>query len=361
MEDPAMSLHAALRRGASLGMIVKIVGEAPRSVLEADEYGALPIHTAMKVGASIHVLDCLLRRFPYSGLMKDHNGCNALHFVEPRPTLPAVAYLVRRLPELLQDRNVHGRLCLHSAAEAAASADVLRFLAEQYPQALDEYDSAGYLPLHRLFGPDVCIVRVRHFVELDGHFNVYENHPQGGLTLHCAVRHKCRLPVIYYFFQMWPESVRVRDLAGRCPLFHHFDAVDGDVLDYGSDDVLQFLIDQWADSVNEIDDNGNTVLHHAVQSRATDAAVEQLVQRSPDTVWIRNNHGCLPLHSAVDQEDPSLKMLEILVGEEPALLLQLLHRDNLGRLPIDIANKWDFPEEVIQLLTPPSVQGEEAE
>jgi ankyrin repeat protein len=359
-EDPMMSLHDALQWGASPEVIEAMVRQRPRLVLEPDQHGALPIHTAVRVGAPIRVLVCLLRPFSKAPFERDDSGCNALHFISPMSSLASVQYLVGQWPGLLRGTNHHGELPLHSAAEAGASVDMLRFLAEQDPPALNEYDNAGYLPVQRLFGPDACPVRVRLLVELDRNFNVRTHHPQqgGGLTLHCAVRHKCPWRVIRYFVRMWPASVQVEDQDGRCPLFRHFDVVDGDELDYGSYQVLLYLTRKWRDSVFQRDNDDNTVLHHAVRSRATLAALELLVLMWPNSVWATNNHGCLPLHGAINQEDPALEMLELLVGEAPESVFET---DNLGRFPIQIAIDRGFPRLITRLLTgqPPPARVED--
>jgi ankyrin repeat protein len=357
-----MSLHDALTREASVEAIEAILRQRPDAVGERDRFQAIPLFTAVAVGASVAVVRCLVESWPDSVLQQDWRGCFALHFAGPNSSLLSVAYLVRLLPELLRVRNVHGQLGLHSAAEAGAGVDILRFLAEQHLPALDEYDLAGYLPVHRLFGPDACPERVRLFVQLGRKFNVRRHHPQqgGGLTLHCAVRHKCPLSVIRFFVRMWPGSVRVRDQVGRCPLFRHFDVYDGDELDYGSYQVLRYLTRKWSNSVSQRDNGGNTVLHDAVRSRATLAALELLVLLWPGSLRATNNHGCLPLHGAIDQEDPALGMLELLVREAPESVFET---DILGRFPIQIAIDRGFPRLTTRLLTgqPPPARVEDSD
>jgi ankyrin repeat protein len=307
------ALHAALRREASLEEIKAIVEGTPRSVFERDEFGVLPIQLAVAVDASVQVLECLLRPWPKSIREQDRKGCSVLHFVSPNSSLSSVQILVTLCPELLQVRNHKGELPLHSAAEAGAKLDLLRFLAQQYPRALDEYDDEGYLPIHRLFGPDACLERIRLFVELDRNFNVGENHPnEGGLTFHTSVRCKCPLPVIRFVYEMWPDSVRVRDELGRSPLCHHFHFVDGDTLDYGSHEVLTFLLNEWGNADPPIDNNGNTLLHHAAEGWSTAAAVDMLLERWPDAASSMNNLGLTPLQCARAQEDPSLGALALL-------------------------------------------------
>jgi ankyrin repeat protein len=310
-----MSLHDTVRREAPAEEIEQVVLLMPESVRERDEDRALPIHAAVQVGLSREAVQCLARPWPESVLQLDRKGGTVLHFVGPMSFLPAVEFLVGLCPELLQVRNANGQLPLHSAAQEGARVGVLQFLAAQYPQALNEHDYQGYLPVHHLFGADACLERIRLFVNFDQPYNARETHPQGGrLTVHNAVRHKCPIDVIDYFYEMCPGSIQGTDDSGRCALYHHFDVVDGDVVDYGSDDVLEFLLEQWTDPVSPLDNNGNTVLHHAVQGWATLAAVERLVQRWPGAVWTRNDQGLLPLQCALAQEDPSIELLGVLVG-----------------------------------------------
>jgi ankyrin repeat protein len=289
-------LLEALRLGASLVAVQAIIAWWPDLVIDRDECGAFAVHAAVQLGASVLVLDCLLHNPEGAAVLVDRTWGTVLHYVGPLSSLSSVQYLVALYPELLRMRNARGQLPLHSAALEGAKRCILFFLAHQCPQALTEYDDEGYLPIHRLFGPYACLRRIRRFVNMDRHFNVRQSHPHGGgLTLHYAAKHKCPLNVIRYFYDMFPDSIKARDEFGRCPLYHHFDVVPGDVVDFGSDEVLTFLLTRWADSDPPLDHNGNTVLHHAVQGWATETAVEMLVQKWPGAVWTKNNQGRLPL------------------------------------------------------------------
>jgi hypothetical protein len=311
-----MSLHDALRRNASPKEIKAFVARRPDSVYER-ERGAFPIHTAVRVGAAVQVLECLLQN-PKAALLLDRIGNTVLHFVGSMSFHPAVEFLVGLWPQLLLVRNLNGELPLHSAAEDNASEDTLRFLALQYPQALAEHDYTGYLPIHRLFDRNASMGRIRWFVEMDRHFDIRQVHPQGGgLTLHYAVMHKCPLAVISHFFAMYPDSIQARDESGRCPLFHHFSVFDIDEMDFGWDEVLTFLLNEWGNADPPIDNNGNTLLHHAAEGWSTAAAVGMLLERWPDAASATNNQGLTPSQCARAQEDPSLGALALLRREAP--------------------------------------------
>jgi ankyrin repeat protein len=306
------ALHEALRRKAPLEEIQDIIRDNHLSVYER-ECGAFAVHTAVQLGASVQVLDCLLQNPKGSAILLDRAWGTVLHFVGPLSSLSSIQYLVALYPALLRARNARGQLPLHSAALEGAKRCILCFLAHQYPKALTEYDEEGYLPIHRLLGPDACFRRIRRFVKMDQRFNVRQSHPHGGgLTLHYAVKHKCPLRVIRYFYDMFPDSIKARDEFGRCPLYHHFDVVPGDVVDFGSDEVLTFLLTRWADSDPPLDNDGNTVLHHAVQGWASLAAVKMLVQKWPDAKSTKNKQGCTPYQCAFAQDDPSFEVLALL-------------------------------------------------
>jgi ankyrin repeat protein len=122
-------------------------------------------------------------------------------------------------------------------------------------------------------------------------------------------------------------------------VFHHFDAIDGELV-YGSDDVLRYLLAQWPSWVYERDINGNTSLHHAVRSMAKLEAVELLVRLCPGSIRVRNNQGSLPVHCALDQEDPSHEILEFLVRSWRDLVSE---SDNQGRRPIHVGLETNDP------------------
>jgi ankyrin repeat protein len=122
-------------------------------------------------------------------------------------------------------------------------------------------------------------------------------------------------------------------------MFHHFDAIDGE-LEYGSDDVLRYLLAQWPSWVYERDINGNTIFHHAVRSMARLEAVELLVRLWPGSLRVRNNQESLPVHCALDQEDPSQEILEFLVRSWRDLASE---SDNQGRRPICVTLDTNEP------------------
>jgi ankyrin repeat protein len=306
------ALHEAVRRKAPLEEIQDIIGDNHLSVYDR-ECGAFAVHTAVQLGASVHVLNCLLQNPKGAAILLDRKGGTVLHNVGPFSSLAAVEFLVGWWPQFLSVTNRNGELPLHSAAEAGASLDILDFLAQRSPQALAVHDDAGYRPVYRLFGPFACLWRIHRLVQLDHHFNGGQIHPQGGgLMLHYAVRHKCPILVIRFIYDVFPDSIKARDEFGRCPLYHHFDAVPGDVVDLGSDEVLEFLLERWTDSDPPVDNDGNTVLHHAVQGWASLAAVQMLVQKWPDAKSTTNKQGCTPFQCAFTQDDPSFEVLALL-------------------------------------------------
>jgi ankyrin repeat protein len=336
-------LLVALRCGVSLREIRSIVEQDTQQVSVKDkETGSIPLHVAVAHGASQRVLRYLVNVWRLSVRQKDDDGCLPLHYVGPESSLRSVRYLVRRWPKSVEVQNAAGELPLHAAAGWRARLSVLRFLVNRHPQALAVPDFAGNLPLHCLFGPDVGLNQVRLFIERGGPRRAHQaNIPHGGIfTLHAAVRHKCPLPIVQYLAHLRPGSVRTRDAAGRCPLFHHFDAIDGE-LEYGHDEVLQYLLAQWPDWVRERDANGNTVLHHAViMGMASLEAVQLLLRLWPGSIHARNHQGSLPLRCALDREEPIPEILECLVESWPDSVREI---DNQGRRLIHVALDRDDP------------------
>jgi ankyrin repeat protein len=337
------SLLVALRRGASLREIRPIVERCPQQISVRDKAtGWIPLHVAVAQGACRQVLRHLVNAWRDSVRQEDYEGCIPLHYVGPESCLRSVRYLVRRWPESVEAPNDAGQLPLHAAAGWRARLPVLRFLVNRHPQALAVPDFAGNPPLHCLFGPDAGLNHVRLFVERGGPRRAHQaNVPHGGdLVLHAAVRHKCPLPVVRYLAHLRPGSVRARDAAGRCPLFHHFDVVDGE-LEYGSDNVLRYLLAQWPDWVHERDANGNTVLHHAViMGMARLEAVQLLLRLWPGALRVTNHQGSIPLRCALDREEPIPEILECLVESWPDSVREI---DSQGRRPIHVALDRDDP------------------
>ena len=86
--------------------------------------------------------------------------------------------------------------------------------------------------------------------------------------------------------------------------------------------VVNFLVQQYPDSLKEKDNQEKLPLHYACENNAPPQVLEFMVQQYPDSVMEKDKDDLLPLHYACDKDAP-LQVLEFLVQQYPDALLCL--------------------------------------
>lgn len=122
----------------------------------SDSLDRVSLHLAIKFGASIEVLNALIAINPSSLLKKNEQGCTPLHYVfliseEIRPSLGVVKCLLTTPGEnATRLKDSADRLPLHIAAERAADAAILELLIEANADGCYRKNRDGDLPIHLL-------------------------------------------------------------------------------------------------------------------------------------------------------------------------------------------------------------------
>jgi ankyrin repeat protein len=80
--------------------------------------------------------------------------------------------------------------------------------------------------------------------------------------------------------------------------------------------LVQFLVEQWPESVQMADAQGRLALHHASSSgsHAELDTFQFLVLQYPGAVCVKDDKGRIPLHHALQRKKP-LDVIEFLVGQ----------------------------------------------
>jgi ankyrin repeat protein len=75
-KDPGgqLPLHAACTWGASLDVILFLIGIHPQACSQMDDLGNLPVHCACFSGCSEEVMDALLQAYPRSVMIRNEHG-----------------------------------------------------------------------------------------------------------------------------------------------------------------------------------------------------------------------------------------------------------------------------------------------
>jgi ankyrin repeat protein len=130
-----------------------------------------------------------------------------------------------------------------------------------------------------------------------------------------------------------PDAVKFRtEYSGQIPLHAACGAFE--IGGGWSPEVIQYLVDQWPESVKVASNSGDLPLHRACSNQALLAVVQYLVEQWPESVKRADNYGWLPLHYACTNQTP-LAVVQYLVEQWPE---SVQHRTARGKTPLDIAN-----------------------
>lgn len=240
--------------------------EHPHLCKERDEDNLLPLHRAVKSMAPIQIVQILAESF--ADALPDTGG--ALH---ETPLHMAVA------------RTDEGE------GTPEANLEVIRYLAEQYPQALTVTDKDGLAPLHR-----ACIEDLVH-----------------------------SLPVVTFLVQTYPESAQVCNEFGST-LLHLLLKCARQPDPEELLEVTTLLLERYPESVRTVNDFGRTPLHLACVDTNDDhlPVIKLLVEAYPEALKIRDTDKAVketPLHAACREGSVfNTQIIEYLVQKCPAVL-----------------------------------------
>mmetsp|Transcript_3596 Transcript_3596/g.8210 ORF Transcript_3596/g.8210 Transcript_3596/m.8210 type:complete len:844 (+) Transcript_3596:184-2715(+) len=172
-------------------LVGDLIDAAPEVASFADTHGWLPLHHACANGASTDVLEILINAYPESKLIQDNQNRTPLHFYATRNTdnPEIMTRNVRLLCDSgaaeLSDRG--GMLPMHYACAYGSNAEVLKVLADAFPESLTTKDNKGKTPMHltmvngqRDTSPDV----LKFLLDTAGRETVNLRDTEGNLPLH---------------------------------------------------------------------------------------------------------------------------------------------------------------------------------
>lgn len=151
--NDATALHNTCKLTNPPADIVQALLEAaPETVTWADSHGWLPLHHACANGASGDVLQILTDAYPEGKTKQDSQNRTPLHFYLTQRSDNAaamaqnMAFLSNSGASELPD--VGGMLPMHYACAYGVTPQVLKVLAESYPDSLMAKENKGRTPLH---------------------------------------------------------------------------------------------------------------------------------------------------------------------------------------------------------------------
>mmetsp|Transcript_18492 Transcript_18492/g.26106 ORF Transcript_18492/g.26106 Transcript_18492/m.26106 type:complete len:560 (-) Transcript_18492:11-1690(-) len=204
-KDPTVEVVQALLRECHFGT------DALR-----DKHGRTALGIAISSHASLEVIEKLASR-GRTVTVSDHGGNAPLHLACMNNYRYGVENLVRTLlkvdPEVAKLENNKGKIPLHLALEAKASAEVIELLAEVYPETVVN-DTCGYTPLMMAIQYNATIEVFRCLVQANPAVTLKRDEC-GRLPLRRALEFRCDNPGIIDLLCTSKESVMETDKIGR--------------------------------------------------------------------------------------------------------------------------------------------------
>ncbi len=319
--------------------------------------GALPLHRAILKLASLELIDVLIELYPDAVREGDENGLRPLHFAclynfcmekhfnalrDERDKTSwgwVLKVLIEKYPQALQEPDNDGRLPLHLAASSAkTSPKALEMLLERYPDSISRRTKLGKLPLHfaveaRAANYDAVRILLDAYPSGAGESSERKN------PLHFACGEaRADLRIIQALVQAYPSGVKEKSIESMLPL--HLACANKQSIE-----VVEFLLRVFPEAAEDRDRHSRLPLHHALEKSACDEVILLLLDEAPASVRSTGYYPHLPLCLAVEKNHSAAvirALLKAYTGGGSAG-----EKDMFGVLPLRRAIKARASEEAI--------------
>jgi len=338
-------LMACERDDVSLDFIKILVDEDFAALRLVDRYNQLPFHQIFQTQGirvaggcpSPEIVQFFLEYSPDTlnatdvirGNTPFHDACRNEYV-----SLEIIQLFLQRRHDLLQQQNEAGLLPLHSMCVNNHSSDsdqlaVVKYIVEQYPEAVRTRNSYGLLPL--MCATDQSLELTEFLVERYPEA-VRRHHYGEGLPFHRACQNGS-IEVVKFLYGLYPEAISMPLRAGGDLPIHLVFAFGRDVAA-----KIQFLTDHFPDSVKVLGESKRLPLHCAcMQYRPDLSVIKFLFELHPEAIHARAARGFLPLHCLCDRyTDPPKEIIQFLVKQLP---YSTKAKDSEGRVPLHYACK----------------------
>ena len=157
--------------------------------------------------------------------------------IEQRAPLHIIKWLYRKDPGAIDDMYKFSKNALHTACSRLASPELIQYLLELRPKAVNGKDSWGRTPLWRACNEPETSKEVLHL--LLNPVDVQVTDRGGLLPLHAAASNATPVDTLAIILGAAPETIRAKDHQGRLPF--HSACAGG----HATVEILQFLLDAY--------------------------------------------------------------------------------------------------------------------
>ena len=344
------------------------------------------------------MIQCLLEYFPAASAIGE--GWTPLHVVcmSKSATLNIIKLLIDAAPETVRSLSKKGstplhKLCKNTEVNEATAIQILQWLIEKYPEALQHAENdGGWLPIHIASWSKKSPEFFRVLVEANPGS---ERTPDasGLLPLHWACYNNS-LATVEYLYKLYPDAILHESAGGCYPIQFaivgtiYFPDIPRDI-PAAAVEIVQFLLDCEPNVKLQMNSRGGDLLLYACERDYNDSSMHaalEVIKLIYDTlpeaiedddfassihqfhqqvqafiikelVYARqakdhrlmttpDDHGRLPLHTAL-QNNATLGSIKLLVQGNP----HAVHSpDNSGSLPLHIACQHHDSASVVQYL-----------
>jgi len=339
--DSAREELRALIRGIGedaaqrLDGIRRILEEYPTLCAEKDSSGDLPIHKAVKHHASFDILECLVTCYPESLVARDCYYCTPLHLVSERDhhVFQLAVFELLASPDAARTYNIDRMLPLHvyccHVDNHALDFQIVRLLVELHPESVSFEDRNDNTPLHIAvqFATEDDIPAIRYLTQQFPDA-LTMNNIDGQMPLHGVCMDTATIdtfPVIRFFIEEHPMTARMIDDDGKT-LLH---VLMGRHLETNVMTIVGLLTQACPDSVKILDNERGTPLHYACSLFKNEhlPMIRLLVSLYPEALHLKNSNGDTPLGIAC-KRGVELAKISILIRHLVQVCPEILEPDD---------------------------------
>ncbi len=213
------------------------------------------------------------------------------------PSLEIVRACVNAYPNRISDLNENGMTALHVYSMNLVNEDILKYLIQQYPEALKLPNKFGFLPIHKAAMCKHCDGdTLKALIDANPAGLLVKNR-EGSTPLHLAIAgRQPQLQTVGMLLRTQPKAAKVKDRHGRVPM--HLLAAGYVPPESEKADrmrIFDLLLEAFPDACKIADIDGNLPLHYqAMKDKPSNEILNLLLFANAEACTVRNNKGYDP-------------------------------------------------------------------